>query len=40
MASKSTIEYYENLKDMSSVRAMAETLMNNPKVRKVTIAEA
>lgn len=40
MASKSTIEYYEKLKDMSSVRAMAETLMNNPKVRKVNIAEA
>ncbi len=40
MASRSTSEYYKNLKDVSPIRAMAETLLNNSNVRKVTIAEA
>ncbi len=40
MSSLDSIRYYENIKDMSRVRAMAETVMNNPKVRKITAAEA
>ncbi|MDD3535560.1 MAG: phosphoenolpyruvate carboxykinase (ATP) [Candidatus Cloacimonetes bacterium] len=40
MASKSSIEYYSNLKEMSPIRAMAETLMNNHLVRKIDIREA
>jgi len=39
MASKSSAEYYGNLKKMSTIRAIAETLINNDKVRKVTLAE-
>lgn len=39
MASKSAAEYYSNLRDMSPIRAIAETLINNDKVRKVTLAE-
>lgn len=40
MSSLDSIRYYENIKDMSRVRGMAETVMNNPKVRKITAAEA
>lgn len=40
MASKSSYEYYENLQDMSKIRTVGETLLNNPKVRKVTASEA
>jgi phosphoenolpyruvate carboxykinase (ATP) len=40
MASKSSAEYYGNLKEMSPIRAIAETLMNNHNVRKVDIREA
>jgi phosphoenolpyruvate carboxykinase (ATP) len=40
MASRSTAEYYRNLKDVSPIRAMAETLLNNSNVRKITISEA
>ena len=40
MASKNTAEYYSNFKEMSTIRAIAETMMNNHKVRKVTLAEA
>ncbi|MCB5230739.1 MAG: phosphoenolpyruvate carboxykinase (ATP) [Candidatus Cloacimonas sp.] len=40
MASKTSYDFYPNIKDMSPIRAVAETLMNNPKVRKVTVAEA
>ncbi|HRX76499.1 MAG TPA: phosphoenolpyruvate carboxykinase (ATP), partial [Candidatus Cloacimonadota bacterium] len=40
MASKSSAEYYSNIKDMSPIRAIAETLMNNHLVRKVEIREA
>lgn len=40
MASKSSAEFYSNLKDMSPIRAIAETLMNNHLVRKVNIGEA
>ena len=40
MASKSSYEYYGNLKDMSKIRTVGGTLLNNPKVRKVTAAEA
>ncbi len=40
MASKSSIEYYTNLKEMSPIRAIAETLLNSHLVRKVDIREA
>ncbi|PKN80213.1 MAG: phosphoenolpyruvate carboxykinase [Candidatus Cloacimonetes bacterium HGW-Cloacimonetes-1] len=40
MASKNSNEYYENLKEMSPIRAIAVTLMNNHNVRTVTLAEA
>ena len=40
MASQSTHDYYKNLKDVSTIRAMAETIMVNPKVKKVNTAEA
>ncbi len=40
MATKSSFEYYGNLQDMSKIRAVGETLLNNPKVRKITAAEA
>lgn len=39
MASKSSAEYYGNLKEMSTIRAIAETLINSDKVRKVTLPE-
>jgi phosphoenolpyruvate carboxykinase (ATP) len=39
MASKCAAEYYSNLREMSTIRAIAETLVNNDKVRKVTLAE-
>lgn len=39
MASKGAAEYYSNLREMSTIRAIAETLVNNDKVRKVTLAE-
>ncbi len=40
MASIPSSRYFKNLKEMSTVRAMAETIMNNSKVRKITTAEA
>ena len=40
MASKSSFEYYEDLKNISQIRSVAETIMLNSKVRKVTAAEA
>lgn len=40
MASKNSVEYYSNFKEMSTIRAIAETLMNNHLVRKVTLKEA
>lgn len=40
MASIPSSRYYKNLKEMSTVRAMAETIMNNSKVRKITTVEA
>ena len=40
MASKSSAEYYGSLKEMSPIRAIAETLMNNDKVRKIDIRQA
>ncbi|MDD3050039.1 MAG: phosphoenolpyruvate carboxykinase (ATP) [Candidatus Cloacimonetes bacterium] len=40
MASKSAFEYYDNLKEISPVRAVAETLLNSSRVRKVTVREA
>ena len=40
MASKSSAEYYGNLKEMSPIRAIAETLMNSHTVRKIDIREA
>jgi phosphoenolpyruvate carboxykinase (ATP) len=40
MASKSSAEYYGSLKEMSPIRAIAETLLNNHNVRKIDIREA
>ncbi len=40
MASKNSSEYYSSYKEMSPIRAIAETLMNNHQVRKVNIKEA
>jgi phosphoenolpyruvate carboxykinase (ATP) len=40
MASKASIDFYKNLKEMSSIRAVAETIMLNSKVRKVNAREA
>ncbi len=40
MASKSSVQYYSDIKAMSPIRAIAETLMNNHKVRKIDIREA
>lgn len=40
MASKSSHTYYSNLNDCSKIRVVAETVMLNPKVKKVTAAEA
>ncbi|MDO9576392.1 MAG: phosphoenolpyruvate carboxykinase (ATP) [Candidatus Cloacimonadales bacterium] len=40
MASKPSFNYYDNLKDISQVRSVAETLLMNSQVRKVTAAEA
>jgi len=40
MASQSSQDYYKNLKDISRVRAIAETLMLNSKVRTVSVSEA
>jgi phosphoenolpyruvate carboxykinase (ATP) len=40
MASKNSAEYYSNFKEMSPIRAIAETLMNNHLVRTVNIREA
>ena len=40
MASKSSAAYYSDLKAMSPIRAIAETLMNNHLVRKIDIREA
>lgn len=40
MASKNSFSFFENLKEMSPVRAIAETVMNNPKVRKISAKEA
>jgi phosphoenolpyruvate carboxykinase (ATP) len=40
MASKPSFDYYKNLKDISQIRSVAETVMLNSKVRKVTAAEA
>lgn len=41
MASLSTYDYYkQDLKQISRIRALAETLINSPKVKKVDAAEA
>ncbi|OQY40239.1 MAG: phosphoenolpyruvate carboxykinase [Candidatus Cloacimonetes bacterium 4572_65] len=40
MATKPSSKYYSDLKQMSTTRAMAETVINNSRVRKVTISEA
>ncbi len=39
MASRSSSEYYADLREMSPIRAISETLLQCDKVRKVTIAE-
>lgn len=40
MASKSSAEYYSSFKEMSPIRAIAETLMNDHHVRRIDIREA
>lgn len=40
MASQSTFEFYQDLKKISRIRAMVETVLNNPKVRKLSAAQA
>ena len=40
MSSKSSARYYGSFKEMSPIRAIAETLMNSHNVRKVDIREA
>lgn len=40
MSSKSSAEYYSSFKEMSPIRAIAETLINNHNVRYVNLAEA
>ncbi len=40
MASKSSAEFYGNLKEMSPIRAIAETIVNGHSVRKIDIREA
>ncbi len=40
MASMNSYNFYPQIKDMSKVRAIAETLMLNPKVHLVSVAEA
>ncbi len=40
MASQDSYSFYKNLKDITTIRAMAETIMVNPKVRKISAAEA
>ncbi len=40
MASKSSAEYYGSFKEMSPIRAIAETLMNDNKVRRIDIRQA
>lgn len=40
MASKPSYQYYNSFKEMSPIRAIAETLLNNSNVRKVNFAEA
>ena len=40
MASKDSFSYFSNFREMSQVRAVAETLMNSSKVRKITAKEA
>ncbi len=40
MASKPTNKFYPKLQECSHIRVIAETVMSNPKVKKVTAAEA
>ncbi len=40
MSSKPSIEFYSNIKEMSPIRAIAETLVNSSRVRYVTAREA
>ncbi|MDP3114608.1 MAG: phosphoenolpyruvate carboxykinase (ATP) [Candidatus Cloacimonadaceae bacterium] len=40
MASKSSAEFYGSFKEMSPIRAIAETLMSDHKVRRIDIREA
>ena len=40
MASQKSSDFYKNPKDMSPIRAIAETIMNNHNVRKIDIREA
>lgn len=39
MASKNSIDYYHHISEMSPIRAIAETALWNPRVRKVSVAE-
>ena len=40
MASKDSFSYFSDLRQISPVRATAETLMNDPRIRKVKVREA
>jgi phosphoenolpyruvate carboxykinase (ATP) len=40
MASKASCDFYSSMKELSPVRALAETVLWNPKVRKVNVREA
>jgi phosphoenolpyruvate carboxykinase (ATP) len=40
VASKSSFEFYKNLKEISQIRAIAETLMMSSQVRKINAAQA
>ncbi len=40
MSSKSSLEFYDSIGDISPVRAVVETLLHSKRVRKVTAAEA
>ena len=40
MASQKSADFYKNFPDMSPIRAIAETIMNNHNVRKIDIREA
>lgn len=40
MASKPSLKFYDHISEMSTIRSVAETLLNSSKVRKITAREA